>query len=155
MGMLSFDICALIILAIIVTSIASRKMYVGRSNRLFFALIICIIISTVTDFLAGMYGDIIAVNPDNTGRRALIDYIYFIARNISPLVYVFYVISYTGVWHIYVRDTKRFILTVIPCGISIFLILTNPFTRLIFYFDDELKYCRGKASFVLYIVAIG
>lgn len=154
MGMLNFDICALIILAILVISIVARKMYVGRTNRLFVMLLVCIVISTVTDLLAGMYGIYIKAGVSNTVQRSVINYVYFIARNISPLVYVLYVISYIGVWHIYVRNTRRFTLMLIPCVISLFLILSNPFTRSIFYFDEELNYHRGYGSVVIYVIAI-
>lgn len=155
MGILNFDICALIILAILAVSIVARKMYVGRSNRLYVILLICIAVSTVTDLLAGMFGVVFEVTDDNTGIRAFINYVYFVARNISPLIYVLYVISYIGVWHIYVRNTKRLFYMLIPCGVSIFLILSNPFTRLIFYFDEGLNYHRGYGSIIIYLVGTG
>ncbi|MCR5002292.1 MAG: EAL domain-containing protein [Lachnospiraceae bacterium] len=154
MGMLNFDICALIILAILAASIVTRKLYVGRSNRLYAILLVCIIVSTVTDLISGLYGTVIRINSDNTARRAFFDYIYYISRNITPLVYLLYIISYIGVWHIYVRNMRKLIFMLIPCGISLLLILSNPVTGLIFYFDENLVYCRGSAGFILYIIAI-
>ena len=155
MGILNFDICALVILFILALSIVVRKLYIGRSNRLFCIMMLCIFISTVTDLLAGLYGGAITVSEDNLVIRAVIDYIYFLSRNITPVVYILYVVSYTGVWHIYVTDRKKCLFCSIPCGISLLLILTNPFTRLIFYFDEFFNYKRGVASVVLYIIAIG
>ena len=155
MGILNFDICALVILIILALSIAVRKLYIGRSNRLFCMMMLCIFISTVTDLLAGLFGSAVPVSGDNLVIRAVINYIYFLARNITPVVYILYVISYTGVWHIYVTDRKKCLFCSLPCCISLLLILTNPFTRLIFYFDDLFNYKRGGASVVLYIIAIG
>ena len=155
MGMLSFDICALIILTILASSILSRKLYVGRSNRLYVVMLACIFVSTVTDLLAGLYGEVIEISSSNTLIRAFIDYVYFLARNTTPIVYVLYVLSYMGVWHIYVKNRVRFIIMMVPCWVSLLLILTNPGTGLIFYFDEELNYHRGAASIVLYVIAIG
>ena len=154
MGIFNFDICALIILTILAVSIVSRKMYLGRSNRLFVILLICIAISTITDLLSGMFGPVFEIRSDNTAIRSLIDYVYFVARNISPLIYVLYVISYTGVWHIYVRNRQKFIAILIPCILSLILILSNPLTGLIFYFDEKQNYCRGSGSVIIYLIAI-
>ena len=155
MGILNFDICALVILIILAISIMTRKLYLGRSNQLFCVMMLCIAVSTVTDLFAGMFGELVPISPDNNGIRSFINYIYFISRNITPVAYILYVISYVGVWHIYIRDRKRCIAFMIPCAVSLFLILTNPLTHLIFFFDDNCRYTRGAASPVLYIIAIG
>ena len=154
MGILNFDICALIILIILGISIYTRKLYVGRSNRLFCTVLLLIVITTVTDLLAGMFGEYIPVSEGNTGIRALINYIYFIARNLTTIMYIMYVISYVGVWHIYVRDRKRYFVSLIPCGVSLLLILSNPLTGAIFYFDENFNYRRGALNPILYIIAI-
>lgn len=155
MGMLNFDICALIILAILVASVITRRLYLGRSNRLFVLLLGFIIVSTITDLMAGMYGTVIEISGYDTVNRALINYIYFVTRNITPLIYVLYVISYAGVWHIYVRNVKKLVALIFPSCVSVLLIITNPFTRLIFYFDKAFNYCRGRGSVILYVIAIG
>ena len=51
MGILSFDICALIILVILAASILSRKLYVGRSNRLFVLMLFLIIDLALEDII--------------------------------------------------------------------------------------------------------
>lgn len=154
MGALTFDICALIVLIILAISIITRKLYIGRSNRLFCAMMAFIFITTVTDILAGLYGSVIPVSSNNVSMRSFLNYVYFIARNLTPVAYIFYVISYIGVWHIYVRDRKMFIIFLSPAVLSLLLIFSNPFTRLIFYFDDDLTYCRGIGSVLLYLIAI-
>lgn len=155
MGQLTFDICALIVLVILAISIVTRKLYIGRSNRLFCIMMACIFISTVTDILAGLYGIAFAITPESLAARSFVDYVYFITRNLTPVAYILYVISYVGVWHIYVRDRKRLLIFLSPCMLSLLLILSNSFTHLVFYFDDDLNYCRGVGSTILYLVAIG
>ena len=154
MGILNFDICALIILIILAISIMARKLYFGRSNRLFCLMLLFIAITTVTDLFAGLFGDTIPVSESNTWIRSFINYIYFITRNLTPVIYIMYVVSYVGVWHIYVRDRQKYFISMIPCAVSLLLILTNPFTKFVFYFDDNYIYRRGPGSIILYLIAI-
>ena len=154
MGQLYFDICALVILIILAISIMTRRLYIGRSNRLFCIMISCIAVSTITDILAGLYGTVFGLTLSGIPARAFINYIYFITRNITPLIYVLYVLSYIGVWHIYVRDRKSFFLISAPCALSLLLIITNSFTHLIFYFDDSYVYRRGYGNALIYFIAV-
>ncbi|MCR5419557.1 MAG: EAL domain-containing protein [Lachnospiraceae bacterium] len=155
MGILSFDICALVILVILSISIVVRKLYVGRSNRLFCIMLVFMFITTLTDIIASAYGVVIPVTKGSVRFQAFLNYIYFISRNLMPVIYILYVISYVGVWHIYVRDKIKCVLSLIPSGISLVLILTNPFTHLVFYFDHVYKYQRGLGSSILYAIAMG
>ncbi|MCR4806283.1 MAG: EAL domain-containing protein [Lachnospiraceae bacterium] len=152
MGMLNFDICALIILAIIMISVMTRRLYLGRTNRLFLLILILVAVTTVTDLLAGMYGPVFPRDDSTLFVRSIINYIYFLARNMTAVAYLFYVISYIGVWHIYVRDRRKLIFTVIPCAVSVLIILTNMATRLVFYFDDGMNYTRGRGGIILYVI---
>lgn len=148
-----FDICAVVILAIIAFSMRSRKMTNGTVNRIFLALL-------GTAFAAALF-DIWSVILDNTpaaanGRLAA-KYIsntgYLLMHNLTSVVYLIYIIALTDTWHKLRKNTPFKLLFIVPYAVQVICLSVNPFTQLIFRFDADGHYKRGTLFPILYICA--
>ncbi|MDO4517025.1 MAG: EAL domain-containing protein [Bacillota bacterium] len=153
MKILYFDIAAIIIVSILLTSLIIRKMVSGRSNKLFLLLVILILIPTVLDLWAEAFGIWIPAKESNTLLRQILCYSYFFLRNLTPLVYQLFICAVTDTWHIQMKNKWMngilFTPYVVVCG----MLLTNPIHHLVFYIDDALVYSRGALMYVLYGVS--
>lgn len=142
---LSFDIAALVILALLLISCIVRKMTSGTSNRLFLAFISFTLITTVFDIWAVMLD-----NAGSTSHIAL--YVahsgYLIMHIFTVPVCVLFVISLTDTWH---KIRKSFWIQFVlwaPLLTVVAALLTNPFTNKMFLVDGG--YQRGPWFFLIY-----
>ncbi len=152
-GLFYFDICAVVIVAIIICSLFFRKLTSGRTNVVYLMLLVCVLVTSISDLLASLYGNVIPISDKNYTIRFAINMVYFLARNLTAPIYILYIFSFMGIWHIYVKNHTKFVLWFMPYFISAFLILSNPFTKAVFYFGPNGEYCRGKGLYVLYVWA--
>lgn len=147
---LYFDICAIVIMLILFASIFLHKMTKGRINRCFIAGIICCLLAAVFDVCCEMYGIWLPIREENTTLRSLFYYGYFLFRNLTAVVYVAYLISLTDGWYRLTKKRCLRLLFIIPYSIVLLSLVTNPWTKLIFYLDENLQYHRGDGIFILY-----
>ncbi|MDE5859598.1 MAG: EAL domain-containing protein, partial [Oscillospiraceae bacterium] len=153
MTIIYFDICAVVILVILLISVFTRKMTNGTVNRIFMSIVIVSII-------AGIF-DIFAVALDNLAGRieycAPARYIsntgYLIFHNISPMLYLVYLIGLADTWHKFKKSRAIITAVSIAYGILLILFAVNPVTKLMFYFDEEHRYKRGPIFPLLYVYA--
>ena len=151
---LYFDIAAIVIMLILFASIFLHKMTKGRINRSFIYGIICCLLAAVFDVCCEMYGIWIPVRKENTFLRSLFFYGYFIFRNLTGAVYVAYLISLTDSWHTLSKSLWLRCSFIVPYSLALLTIISNPWTKAIFYFDENLQYHRGDAIFILYITSV-
>ncbi|MCR4687576.1 MAG: hypothetical protein K5659_08395, partial [Lachnospiraceae bacterium] len=108
------------------------------------------LISAVAD-IASAISEAVAA-PGETLMLDFWNHLFFIVHNLLPFLFVLYVL--------YVVDIARnvtkyqFVIISIPAVIEVILLITNPFTRLMFYYDASGAYCRGRWFFILYIGAV-
>ncbi|MBO4337636.1 MAG: hypothetical protein J5842_06155, partial [Lachnospiraceae bacterium] len=78
-------------------------------------------------------------------------YIYFLLHPILAPMFCFYVAIITGA----IRNLKRSMRFVYqgPMYALILIALTNPVTRWIYYFDENLEYQRGPGIYFMYIAS--
>ncbi len=151
---LQYDICAVVLLLVLLYSLLFRKLTQGRSNKLLLGLIFLCILNTITDFLAEMYGVYLPVTHENVIYRYLAQSLYFVIRNGMIPFYLCYILSVCGIWHIFQKSWILRILWIVPYIIMLVIILSNPFTDLLFYYDSNLIYHRGKLLFLFYAFAL-
>jgi len=149
--LLYLDYISLILYILMIFTLLSRT---GRSNkkRDIFSLLLIVAVC------ANVY-DISAVLLDNSGPGAdILKYIlhggYLILRNLITPVFGAYAIEVTDTWHkLYKRYIIQYLIW-IPFAVAVLLIISSPFTHLIYYIDDSSTYTRGPLFYVLYISAI-
>ena len=91
---LYFDICALIIVVILLFSIFFHRMTQGLVNRIFLMLAFTCLGATVFDLLR----ENDAILQGNVVVREVITYGYFILRCVNAFVYILYIIALTDTW---------------------------------------------------------
>lgn len=149
-----FDVCAFIIMLVLVFSVVSRRMTSGAVNRTFLGFILINLVTNAFDIWA------IAMDVSETPwiyalpLRYISHTAYLFLHNATAIVYYIYIIAITDTWHKLwnVRAQKILIAAVTAFFAALFII--NPFTDgLVFYFDENLKYTRGTIFPLLYIFA--
>ena len=125
---LDFDVMAFIVSSITLLMYSVQKQISTRQNILFMFILICSVISS----LAGVVSSLAINNlPDSNFLFTYITtMLFYINHNSIPICIFSYVLALTG------RYPKRFLirsLLCIPYFFSFLLILTNPFTRFVFF----------------------
>ncbi|MGN1405097.1 MAG: EAL domain-containing protein, partial [Erysipelotrichaceae bacterium] len=153
MEVMFFDIAAIVIISFLIVALYLRKMTYGRNNKLFICLLFCVLISAVTDFVSLYVSKCINLDSRTIIISALADYLYFIFRNLTPLMYLLYIVSVTDTWHILKSKKWLKVVFFVPTLISILLIVTNPFSHQLFYYDTRFVYHRGVLINILYYIS--
>lgn len=153
MKILYFDIAAIVILVILLTSLIFRKMLSGRTNRLFAMLMIHIFITAILDCWSEAFGMWIPVKESNTWLREVLYYGYFFTRNLTTPLYQLFICAITDTWHILAKSKWLKSILITPYAIICCTLFTNPFHHMVFFFDENLAYTRGPLIYVLYVAS--
>jgi len=143
---LCFDICALIILLILIFGLEFRKRTTDQAGKRLMLLICVTIFALFFDITANFY--------DGSSGKIVINYIcsglYHILRNAAFCLYVSYIVAITGTWYAtgnVIHKSLRFI----PLILASIMVITTPVTKLIFYYGNDNIYTRGKFFSLIYI----
>ncbi len=140
---ITFDICAIITLVILLSSLFLRKMTRGRSNAIFLILVIFVFLSGVFDILRVYIPEVLAPSTPVQIQVYIYNYLYFFFRNISTPIYILFIYSICGMWHDFTRDWLLRITWAAPVIVIISLIILDTFLHKIFDITDDLIYVRG------------
>ena len=153
MEVIFFDIAAIIIVSFEIVAIYLRKMTYGRNSRLFLFLLICVLVSSIMDFVSLYFSNFVSITSSTIIICAMADYLYFIFRNITPLIYLLYIVSVTDTWHILQNRKWLKLIFLLPICVSMALIFTNPLSHRLFYYDTRFVYHRGPFINILYYIS--
>ena len=143
---ISFDIIAVMIFVLLLISAFSRKMTTGRTSRLFICSMAAGLIASIFDILSA-FSD--SLTEHSTFLLYLFHTCYLLFHFLQGPIYLLFIISFTDMWH-RVMDKKVFwVLVGLPYSLAAVLLLTNPFTKLVFSVENEYTY--GTLFPVLYI----
>lgn len=147
---LSFHYCAIVILLILIMTTIMRRMVKGRVNRSFLLLLV---ITLLTDIL-----DIWAVHLDNLHGMQILakqaaHMCYLIVHSLTIPVCIIYILNLTDTWHLLRKKKVVMFAAFLPILVTIGMILVNPFTKQIFYLNENYDYTRGEFFYVLYACA--
>ncbi len=81
----------------------------------------------------------------------LINQVYFLFHTAMSLVFMLYIMNMTDAAAN--KGLSFFITLFVPFAVSELLVIINPFTKLIFYVDEECVYHRGSLMWTLYAMA--
>jgi len=153
-----YEIVAVLLSLLSAFILLERKNLKRNRNVLFFCLLILTAVSGVLDVVANIMINIIekeraAGVPITVDMNALefLQGAFLFFHNMAPLFWFAYVNKMIGK---YKNSRLFFSLSSIPCTISILLIVTNPFTHFVFYFEDY-SYKHGGGILLLYLIAAG
>ena len=151
-NILYFDVCALPLLLVIMTTVFLRRMTTGITNRLFIMMILFTAVSAVSDVIMEFMCREIPITDIKLFISYVAMYAYFLSRNATIVTYFFFIFAITGTWY-RVRPNRIKALLLVPYGIIIITLLANTFTDIAFRIDAETGYHRGWGIFVFYSVS--
>lgn len=149
---LYLDITAIPIYLIIWYTTLYRKMTRGRSNALFLWLTIAGFLTVVSDLAAGLCIYSLPLSDARLRFIKIMDYLYFVTRNGTNAVYVFFVISVTRTWSRIHTFWKKLLILAPYLGL-IALLISNEMTSAVFTVAADTGYARGEYIIIVYLVA--
>lgn len=154
MFIIYFDVCATIILLILLASILIKKTSAGRTSRLLILLFSCMLVSAVGDLMSCYGSNYYTISDTNTLLMYIYNYAYFLSHNTLVPAFLLYICSNLGIWHIFRENKPLRYAVIIVYAINILIVMSNIFTKKVFYIDDNMEYQRGPWLYGLYGFAI-
>ncbi len=146
----SFDIAAILIFIILIILFYGKKKSPYRYNTVFGILLAVSLLTAVFDLIGAYMISYPSLFPQ--WLSYIVNCIYLLAQNTATPIYAYYVILLTSAG----RRTgwKKGLLLLIPYWVELLLILTTPFTGLIFYYDQSGHYQHGSMFVLLYLLVV-
>ena len=141
-----FDICALIIIIVLLFSIFFHKMIHGLVNRIFLVLSFSCLAATLLDLLR--FSSWLVQN--NMRIAEELSYAYFVCRGLNAFIYIIYLIGYTDTWQKVEKNLKVKIILAIPGVLCLLALIANRSTGIIFSYNEQLEYVKGKYVYIIH-----
>ena len=143
---LSFDICALAMLVILMFATEFGRTTYDAGSRRLFALLATTMLAAIFDISANIH------NGQQT--QVIVNYIcsgmYHIFRCGSFYLYISYIIAITGTRH-RMKNTVIRAGRFIPFLAIVLITVTTPFNKLFYYYGDDNMYIRSTLFNVIYV----
>lgn len=147
-----FDLAAVPIYLMILSTTFYRKMTKGRSNRLFLFIVGVTVMAMFFEMMENVA--YIAGTPDGLfeGWIKISVYGYFVTRHLTNLMYLFFIFSTTRTWY-RVDSIVRKLLLLLPYIATLVLLVLNEKTQWIFTVSPVDGYHRGEKVVLIYVLA--
>ncbi len=150
---LAFDICSAALLFFLFVSLFLRKATRGRSNKIFLLLVAVVFVSSVSDVFSMYIPKVARPSYENRLLVSSLNYIYFICRSLSLLIYALYIYASCGYWHDFRKKKNLRYPWMFFCAAEAVLIASNFFLGNIFYVDENLQYRRGSGILLFWLMS--
>ncbi len=148
---IGFDCCGLIVEVLIAVSLIVRKMTRGRLNRWALVLVGDIIIATAADMTELILE---SLGPGNVIWKYVTNALVLWGTCMTSVIFCGFLFAMIGIWHkIKERKVLMYIYYVPIYVISTLVFVVNPFTKVIYFINDEGIYQRGPLFYSLYAFA--
>lgn len=144
-----FDIAGCCVILIFALLLLIRKNFPSYTNKLYTAMLSTSFFATCMDLVT-----ICTIAHADTVPLWLnysTNMLYLASFNSCAILYYIYILALTKENHTTFFDR-------LVCGVVIaidaLLIFTTPFTKLVFYFNEEYQYCHGPLMYGLYVTAV-
>ena len=144
-----YEIAAIILSLAVLLSFFRKKFVNTRLTRVFFMLIINVLMTTTIDLFAIQLNKSVLEN--HLWFYYIINELYYIF--ISSFSMIFYDCIRTALSGNIIRTKAKRIRYYIPITVSLVSILSTPWTHMIFYFNEESQFTKGWGYHIMYLVA--
>ena len=127
-----------------------KKMFRGRTNGLFYLVVLTMMFSTLGDFWGAYIQNYSEHTILNRNINYIWQYLYFFSHNMLLPVYLPYIYSNIGMWHEFTGSRKVRIIWYAAMIINNVALLINLFVHYIFEVSDDLKYIRHDGIYIFY-----
>jgi len=147
---IDFNIAAIAVLLFATVYLFCNKGLARHTNKVYFLILISCLISSVTDICCAYVNT--WHDPQNHFLQDFFNGFYMSVHILMPWLVVIYLLYELKVVS---RIGKlQLFLSAIPVLCGLVLNLTNPFTRLAFFYDSQGNYVRGKLFILFYAAAV-
>ncbi|MDO4548290.1 MAG: EAL domain-containing protein [Clostridia bacterium] len=148
---ISYEITSLVFLICIAVHFYSKKSYPSSLNNMFGLYLSCCMADIVLDIIGvGLIADAELVP---LWLNYAVNIGYYLMQMLMPYLMFSYVLILTE--RMAAMRLKRRFMTALPFLVIAVVIITTPFTRLIFYYDENLVYTYGDISWITYVFSTG
>lgn len=148
-----FDICAVILLVILLFSAFSRKMIQGTTSRCFVILLISTLACGIFDIWAVVLNEQSGFSFLGPAAKYIANSGYFVLHVVTTSFYIIYFISLTDTWHLQINKRWLKLLLIVTYSFLLIALAVNPVTHSVFYFNEQQQYTRGTLFPILYACA--
>lgn len=148
---IDFDIAALFIFSAMLFIFYYKKCVPNVQNKIFSAILWVSFFASIADILDGVMTANLTYF--TIGSHYVVIYVYYLLINALPILYTLYVLAVTGIEG-QILKSVRSVALLVPAALSLGMILLNPFTRWLFYFDDQHQYHRPGGIALMNVLAL-
>lgn len=149
-----YDVCAIAISLFSIVFALTKKGYRQRQNQILLALFGVTLLTAFFDIISAVANS----NAEQWSEsvRYVLNYSYLGLQNIMPYLICCYVACVIGITYRVGRkkETGFFVVLSIPWIICILLLVSNPISHFVFYFDENDVYQHGFGMYALYAIAL-
>ena len=144
-----YDVAAIIVTTALLLTFFIRQKYLIRSSYFFFGLVLANLLASIADLISCFT----ISYPGNYSLffNQLINETYLISYNLEAPIFFLFVNEMASDDKLKKKLEKLSLVVII---VELLLIITSPFTKLIFYFDSDMTYLHGSMMFILYVFAV-
>ena len=144
-----YEIAAVVLSLAVLFSFFRKKLVNTKLTRVFFILIIDVILMSAIDLAAIELND--HINEKIVWLCYLVNVLYYLFN--ATFSMIFYDCIRTSLSGNIIRTTFQRIRYAVPISVISIIIVTSPLTHAIFYFDSELKFRIGWGYLLMYVSA--
>lgn len=148
-----FDICAIIILTILLLALFMRKLNKGRSNMMFCVMVIIVLAEGIFSYFGAHLDNMDIEYSLGRGIRYVVDYIHMFCIVYEMPLFLLYILSLLGVFYKIEKEILLRLMWWVPIGIEALLLVINMFTGIMFYYDENMVFQRTGLLSILYYVS--
>jgi len=144
-----YEICATIILLVLIVMFLSRKRYTYKSDYAFLVLLFVSFLSTTSNLLT-------VVTIDHSQQvplwiNYLLNMFHYYTTNACVFIYLIYLYFHIKKSAPFTKTELAIVSTL--AVMDIILITATPYTKWIFYFDEQKQYQAGEYKWLLFVVS--
>lgn len=129
-----------------------KKRTIRFQNKLYIAILLNVMVSTICDLINTIILPYVKDNPKLIPLQETNQFIYFVLHSMLSPLFCFYVAIVIGAHY---KLTRRYhLLYEFPMLVTEFLVLTNPLTKWVCYFNEDRQFVRNTGENVVYVVGI-
>ena len=128
-----------------------KKRTIRFQNKIYIAILLNVLICTVCDLANTIILSYVKDNPRLIPLQETNQFIYFALHSMLSPLFCFYIAIVIGAHYKLAR--RYHLLYEFPMIVTEFLVLTNPLTKWVCYFDEERQFVRNTGENVIYVVS--
>lgn len=129
-----------------------RRRTIKLQNRIFLIILLNITISTICDLVNTIILPYVKERPILIPLQEFNQFVYFALHSLLSPLFCFYIAIVIGAHYRLAR--KYHIIYELPMIIMELIVLSNPFTKWVCYFDENRQFVRNTGENVVYVVGI-